>query len=130
MNKTRGAAMGSPVSPIVADIYMEAFENRAISTAVHPPRIWKRYFVDTFVIQHQSPKEEFLKHINSMDPSIQFTVEESKDDSSIPFLDTIITPETDGSFTIGIYRKPTHTDFTSLGIAIIICQLSTVCLIP
>ena len=28
--------MGSPVSPIVANIYMEAFENRTISTAQHP----------------------------------------------------------------------------------------------
>ena len=34
--QTKGAAMGSPLGPIVADIYMEAFENRAISTALHP----------------------------------------------------------------------------------------------
>ena len=26
------------------------------------------------------------------------------------FLDTVITRETDGTFTIGVYRKPTHTD--------------------
>ena len=62
------------------------------------------------MIQHQSHKEEFLRYINTVDPSIQFTVEESKDDGSIPFLYTIITPETDGTFTIGVYRKPAHTD--------------------
>ena len=72
--------------------------------------MWKRYVDDTFVIQHQPHKEEFLRHINTVDPSIQFTVEEPKDDGSIPFLDTIITPATDGTFTIGVYRKPTHTD--------------------
>ena len=49
--------MGSPVSPIVANIYMEAFENRAMSTALHPPRMWKRYLDDTFVIQYQSHKK-------------------------------------------------------------------------
>ena len=34
--KTKGAAMGLPISPIVANIFMEAFENRAITTALHP----------------------------------------------------------------------------------------------
>ena len=90
-DQTKGAAMGSPVSPIVANIYMEAFEHRAITIALNPPRIWKRYDDDTFVIQHQSHKEEFFRHFNSVDPTIQFTVEESRPDCSIPFLDTIIT---------------------------------------
>ena len=107
--QTKGAAIGSPVSPIMANIYMDAFENRAIPTALHTPRMWKRYIDDTFVI-HQSHKEEFFRRINTVDPSIQFTVEESKDYGSIPFLDTIITPETDGTLTTGVYRKPTHTD--------------------
>ena len=34
----KGAAMGSPVSPIVANIYMEAFEDRALNTALHSQR--------------------------------------------------------------------------------------------
>ena len=108
--QTRGAAMGSPISPIVANIFMEAFENKGIETALHSPRIGKRYVDDTFVLQDQAHKEEFLQHINTVDPSIKFTVEEAKEDGSIPFLDTIIRPEADGTFTIGVYRKPTHTD--------------------
>ena len=32
-----GAAMGSPLSPIVSTLYMEQFENQAINTAPHPP---------------------------------------------------------------------------------------------
>ena len=64
--QTKGAAMGSPVSPIVANIYMEAFEDRAINTALHPPKKWKRYVDDTFVIQLESQKEEFFHHINQV----------------------------------------------------------------
>ena len=82
--------MGSPISSIIANMFMEAFENRAITIALHPPRIWKRYVDDTFVLQQQAHQEEFLQHINTLDPSIQFTVEEAKEDGSIPLLDTII----------------------------------------
>ena len=45
-----------------------------------------------------------------MGPSIQFTVEKAGTDGSIPFLDILITPQTDGTFTTKVYRKPTHTD--------------------
>ena len=30
--------MGSPVSPVVANIYMEMFEELALRTAEHPPQ--------------------------------------------------------------------------------------------
>ena len=106
----KGVAMGSPVSPIVANIFMEAFESRALATAIHPPKFWRRYVDDACVIQDQSHKEEFLHLINSVDNAIQFTVEESKEDGSIPFLDTLITPEENGTFSVGVYRKPAHTD--------------------
>ena len=33
---TKGAAMGSPISPIIANIFMKAFEQRAIITALYP----------------------------------------------------------------------------------------------
>ena len=68
--QTKGAAMGSPVSPKVANIFMEAFESRALSTAVHPPKFWRRYVDDTCVIQDQAHKEEFLHHINSVENAI------------------------------------------------------------
>ncbi|CAG4938163.1 unnamed protein product [Parnassius apollo] len=37
-----GVAMGSPVSPIVADIFMEDFEEKALLTAPVNPRFYKR----------------------------------------------------------------------------------------
>ena len=42
--------------------------------------------------------------------TIKFTVENIKEDGSIPFLDTIVKPEVNGSLSITVYRKPSHTD--------------------
>ena len=91
--QVEGAAMGSPVSPIVANLYMEYLEQKVLSTAPHPPRFWHRYVDDTFVIHNEVNKQDFLQHINSVDPAIKFTVEDNKEDGSIPFLDTIVKPE-------------------------------------
>ena len=120
--QTKGAAMGSPVCPIVANIYMEAFENRAISTALQPLRIWKRYVDDTSVIQHQSHRKDFFRHISSVDPSFKFTMEESKEDGSIPFLDAIVIPQPEWTFTIGYTDSPLAQIYTSHGIVIITFQ--------
>ena len=38
-----GAAMGSPVSTVIANLYTESFEEQAITTSSYEPRIWKRY---------------------------------------------------------------------------------------
>ena len=45
-----GAAMGSPISPIVDNPFMEDFEKRAIETSPHPLCFWRRFVDDTFTI--------------------------------------------------------------------------------
>ena len=64
---------------------------------------------DTFVIQQQANKQVFLDHINSIDPAIQFTFEGNQDNGAIPFLDTLVKPQTDHSLSITVYCKPMYT---------------------
>ena len=108
--QVEGVAMGSQVSPIVANLYMEYLEQKALSTAPTPPMFCHRYVDDTFVIHKEVNKQGFLQHINSVDPAIRFTMEDNKEDGSIPFLDTIVKPEADGTLSTTVYRKPTHTN--------------------
>ena len=75
-----------------------------------PSKMWKRYVDDTCVILSSTSKDEFFHHINSIDPRIQFTSEDSKPDGSIPFLDSLVMPQPDGSIKTTVFKKPTHTD--------------------
>ena len=104
------AAMGSPLCPIVANLYMESFEVEALRSAPHPPYLWKRFVDDTFTILQSSQKDGFLEHLNSIDQHIQFTAEDQRSDGATPFLDILVTPRRDGSLSTSVYRKPTHTD--------------------
>ena len=57
--QVEGAAMGSPISPIMANLYMEDFETRAIQSSPNPPLLWRRFVDDTFVIMKKCHREEF-----------------------------------------------------------------------
>ena len=106
-----GAAMGSPVSAAVANLYMEYFEDLPLSQppADCVPRIWKRYVDDTFCILKKGAIEELLSHFTSLQQTTQFTVEVERD-GSLPFLDTLLQRKKAGSLGVTVYRKPTHTD--------------------
>ena len=49
-------------------------------------------------------------HINSIDPSIMFTIKGNQENGAIHFLDTLVKPEADHSLSIRVYHKSTHTD--------------------
>ena len=108
--QTEGAAMGSPINPIVANLFMEDLEVQAIKKSPSPPVLWKRFVDDTFTIIKKQHRNSLLEHLNSIHPSIKFSSEETRSDGSMPFLDILITPKEDGSLQTSVYRKPTHTD--------------------
>ena len=58
-------AMGSPVSAVIANLYMESFEEQAITTSSCEPRIWKRYVDDTFTILDRENVNDFLQNLNN-----------------------------------------------------------------
>ena len=105
-----GCAMGSPVSPVLADLVMEEIEETAISTFQHPPKWWFRYVDDSHSCLKKDQVDEFHKHPNSINPNIQFTLElENSNGQGLPFLDTI-TSRHGTEIQVDVYRKPTHTD--------------------
>ena len=106
-----GAAMGSPVSAVIANLYMESFEQQAITTctSAYKPRIWKCYVEDTFTILNHGNIDSFLQHLNNQQPSIRLTME-TENDYKLTFLDTKVSREPEGCLTTSVYRKPTHTD--------------------
>ena len=69
--QVQGAAMESPISPVVANLFMEDFKARALSTSSNLPRIWLRYVDNTFVHKAEHV-QQFLTHLNSLNPHIQF----------------------------------------------------------
>jgi retron-type reverse transcriptase len=78
--------MGSPLSPIVCNIYLEHIETQAINSFVVKPVLFKRYVDDVFDIWPESecPVLEFLYHINSQPTETKFTFEH---ENELPFSD-------------------------------------------
>ena len=102
--------MGSPLSPVIANIFIKNLEERALNTAILRPNMWFRYVDDTFVTwtHGDTALRKFHQHLSQQSPSIQFTMEEEKDDQ-LPFLDVLVCRAKDKLRT-SVYRRPTHTD--------------------
>ena len=67
-----GASMGSPLSPVMANLFR--YVDDTLSSWAHGLENLHR----------------FLEHINSLHPSIKFTLEMEKEDKSIPFLNVLL----------------------------------------
>ncbi|XP_041981008.1 uncharacterized protein LOC121734461 [Aricia agestis] len=92
-----GVAMGSPLAPIIANIWMEHFEDLALATGPCTVKLWKRYVDDVFCIINggQQEIEQYVNYLNSIHPKIKFTYEMEKN-RCLAFLDVEIKVKEDG----------------------------------
>ena len=100
--------MGGPASSTTAEIYMQAYERTAITAALHPPKVWKRFVDDVYSILKRTHLENFFHHINNLHQNIKFIMEEESNKEPA-FFDTLL-KRNNGEISVLIYSKPTHTD--------------------
>ena len=100
--------MGLPVSPVIANIYMEYFESLTIPSSPTSIKWWFGYVDDVHNATRKDQVHKHQEHLNSIDPHLKFTIELPGTDG-LPFLDTLTKP-TPTSIESTVYRKPTHTD--------------------
>ena len=107
----QGAAIGSPVSPVIANIYMEYFEELALGPQCPIPiPWWQRYVDDVISITRKDQVDILFMHINQLDAHIKFSMESPDNEGRIPFLDTKYTANSNHTIHTTVYRKPTHAD--------------------
>ena len=100
--QTDGIAMGSPLEPLLANVFMCHIENQLEQKSMIPS-FYRRYVDDTLVsMPNTESATDFLQVLNNVHPSLSFTME-LEHDGSIPFLGTVLTLTTE------VYRKPTDT---------------------
>jgi hypothetical protein len=96
--QTDGTAIGSLLSFVTPNFFIENFKEVAISTVVYKPTCWFCYMDGTFItLPHGLEKvNNLLNHLNNIQPSIQFTMQ-TESHGHLPFLDTGIYSRPDGS---------------------------------
>ena len=105
-----GVAMGSPLAPVLANIFMRKFEENVFALYDGAkPFLYRRYVDDIFLLfKKHEDIHPFFNFLNQQHPNIQFTMETESPDCGFPFLDVHITRH-ENSFLTRTYYKQTHT---------------------
>ena len=104
-----GLAIGASSSVFLAELFLMKLEITAMESFANPPDIWFRYVDDTFASMLEEYIDLFLSHLNQQHERIKFTIEHQQD-CELPFLDTCVRVDNDGTFSTKVYRKKTHTN--------------------
>ena len=104
-----GVAMGSPLGPVLANIFMISLEEAILPSIKKHVAHWKRYVDDTYAYIDPSKTEFVLEKLNSYHPNIQFT-HEIEENQKITFLDVLIIRTRDNKLETTVFRKETNTD--------------------
>ena len=104
-----GTAMGSPMAPAYANLFMAHLWNTKIAPNLPITPIWLRRYIDDIITiidddDADVPLEPFL---NTCHPRVKFTV--SSPSKSTPFLDTL-THFKDNKIHTDLYTKPTDSN--------------------
>ena len=75
--QTHTMALGSPLSLVVANIFMENFKEKSINSFSHKPEQWRWYIDNTnFIWPHGKDRlGDFLIHMKNQSEHIKFIVE-------------------------------------------------------
>ena len=106
--------MGSPISAVIANLVMEDVEQRALASATVNRSFWKRFVDDVISAVSENEIDVLLQHLNSIEPSIQFTVERETG-RKLVFLDTCVHRTIEGKLeNVFIASRLTHINICHL----------------
>ncbi|XP_055844699.1 uncharacterized protein LOC129911064 [Episyrphus balteatus] len=101
----QGVPMGSPLSPILADIIMEDLLEEVFKNLSDKPKFVVKYVDDLFAILKINNVNSTLHALNSYHQNIQFTVE-IEENGKLPYLDVLVI-KNQNHFIFDWYKKPT-----------------------
>lgn len=104
-----GVAMGSPLGPVIANIFMSELENELVPQLGEKMSLWLRYVDDTFTVLGENEVINIKAILNNFHPNINFT-HEIEIGSTISFLDVKVTRNNANNFSTSVYRKQTDTN--------------------
>jgi len=75
--QTHGAAMGTKMAVVFANILMANIEKEILRQSTYKPLVWKRFIDDVFSLWNITEDEvdDFIVLANKFHPTINFTVE-------------------------------------------------------